>query len=228
MYAIFFGAIVLIPLWLQTSMSYTSIWAGLAVAPMGLVPLLFSEFTGRLLTKYGQAPLLAICLLLFAVSCFYTAYFNTDVDFWHIGISRFLTGCALVFFITPLFSLSIKDIPNPKLATSTGIFHFVRAMVAGIGTSVFTTLWMRRSAYHHARVGENLTIFSRETTSYLGQLRDLGLHGEKALTQLNRVLQQQAEMLALNDCFYLMGWVFLALLFFLPFARRKKISGLDR
>jgi DHA2 family multidrug resistance protein len=189
---------------------------------MGLAPMLFGEFTGRLLTKYGHTPLLAVCFLLFAASCFYTAYFDTDVDFWHISVSRFMIGCALVFFITPLFALSVKDIPNPKLATATGIFHFVRAMVGGVGTSIFTTLWVRRSAYHHERVGENLTLFSRETTSYLDKLGEIGLHGEKALQQMNSALNQQSDILALNDCFYLMGWVFLALLVFLPFARSKK------
>lgn len=221
-YGLYFGGIVLIPLWLQTSMNYTSIWAGLAVAPMGIVPLLFGEFTNRLMTKYGPTLLLGICFVFFAISCFYTAYLDTDVDIWRIGFSRFLVGCGLLFFITPLFALSIHDVPGPKLASATGIFHFVRAMVGGVGTSVFTTLWIRRSAYHHATVGENLTLFSRETTSFLDKLGEVHLHGQKALQQMNTFLEQQAEVLGINDCFYLMGWIFLSLLIFLPLGKLKK------
>jgi MFS transporter, DHA2 family, multidrug resistance protein len=222
MYAIYFGSIVLVPLWLQTSMNYTSIWAGLAVAPMGVAPLIFGKLLGKLMTKYGHTLLLGICFVLFAISCFYTAYFDTDVDIWHIGFSRFLLGCALVFFITPLFALSLQDVPEPQLASATGIFHFVRAMVGGVGTSIFTTMWIRRSAYHHATVGENLTIFSPQTTSFLEKLGELGLRGQEALEQMNVILEQQAEMLAINDCFYLMGWIFLSLLIFLPLGRTKK------
>lgn len=222
MYSIYFGSVVLIPLWLQTSMNYTSIWAGVAVAPIGIVPFLLGNFTGKLVTKFGHTPLLGICFILFSASCFYTAFFNTDVDIWHIAISRFLLGCGLLFFITPLFSMSLHDMPQEKLPSATGIFHFVRALSGGFGTSIFTTLWTRRSAYHHATVGENLTAYSPQTTGYLDQLGDLGLPGKQGLEQMNVFLEQQAEVLAINDCFYVMGWTFLALLFLLPLARAKK------
>lgn len=222
MYSIYFGSVVLIPLWLQTSMNYTSIWAGIAVAPIGIAPFLFGPLMGKAVTKYGTAPLLACCFILFAVSSFYTAYFDTDIDIWHIGFSRFLFGCALIFFITPLFSLSVQDVPEDKLASATGIFHFVRALSGGIGTSIFTTLWIRRSAYHHARVGESLTPYSEQTTAYLDQLNGVGLQGDTALEQLNMALGQQADILAINDCSFLMGWIFLGLLFFLFLIKKKK------
>ncbi len=222
MYAIYFGSVVLVPLWLQTSMNYTSIWAGLAVAPIGIVPFILGPFVGKAVTKFGTTALLGLCFILFAVSCFYSAYFDTDVDFWHIGFSRFLLGCGLVFFITPLFAMSMQDVPTEKLASATGIFHFVRAMSGGIGTSIFTTMWTRRSEYHHARVGESLTAYSHQTTSYLDKLNELGLRGQEGLAQLNVSLDKQADMLSINDCFFLMGWVFLALLLILPFGRSKK------
>ena len=187
-----------------------------------VAPFLFGPLMGKMLNKYGHTPLLGICFILFAISCFYTAYFTTDVDIWHVGFSRLLLGCALIFFITPLFALSLQDIPEQKLPSATGIFHFVRAMVGGIGTSIFTTLWIRRSAYHHATIGENITPFSPQTQSYLDQLDTLGLHGQTALTQLNSTLEQQAELLSINDCFYVMGWIFLSLLFFLPLGRTQK------
>ncbi len=226
-YAIYFGSVVLVPLWLQTSMNYTSIWAGIAVAPIGLAPLLFTAPATLLLNRYGYTLMLGICFFLFAVSCFASAFFDTDVDIWHVGFSRFLLGCALVFFITPLFALCLQEVPSEKLPSATGIFHFVRAMVGGIGTSAFTTLWIRRSAYHHATVGENLTPYSSQTTSYLDQLHALGLKGKTALEMLNVNLNQQSDVLAINDCFYLMGWIFLGLMLFLPLGRKKKSKAVE-
>ncbi|MBS0621142.1 MAG: DHA2 family efflux MFS transporter permease subunit [Verrucomicrobia bacterium] len=221
-YALYFGSVVLIPLWLQTSMNYTSIWAGLAVAPIGIAPFILSIWSGKLVTRYGTTRLLGICFVLFALSCFYTAFFNTDVDIWHVGFSRFILGCALVFFITPLFSLSLEDVPHDKLASATGLFHFVRSMVGGVGTAIFTTLWIRRSAYHHATVGENITAFSPETRGILENLPQVGVEPQGLLAKLNSILDQQASVLAMNDCFYLMGWIFLSLLLFLPLARHKQ------
>ena len=225
-YAIYFGSVVLVPLWLQTNMGYTPIWAGLAVAPIGIIPFLFSTFSGKLVTKYGPLPLLFICFILFAISCFYTAYFDTTVDFQHIAFSRFLLGCGLLFFITPLFSLSVSEVSNEKLASATGVFHFVRALFGGVGTAVFTTIWIRRTAYHHATVGENLTPFSDQLNAYFAQLKAWGFEGVRALKMLNNTLDAQSAILGINDCFYLMGWIFIGLILS-PLGRRKKLAAVE-
>ncbi len=225
-YAIYFGSVVLVPLWLQEYMNYTSIWAGLAVAPIGIAPLLFSFFIAKLLSRVGAPILLAVCFIIFAFSCFYTIYIlDTDTDIFHIGFSRFLLGCGMGFFITPLFSMSVQDVPSQHLASSTGVFHFVRALFGGIGTSVFTTMWTRRSEYHHAITGENVTSFSQQTSQFFDRLGQLGLQGKQALEQMNEILNSQASVLAINDCFYVMGWLFLALLLSIPFCWTKKASA---
>ncbi|MFS8563785.1 MAG: DHA2 family efflux MFS transporter permease subunit [Rhabdochlamydiaceae bacterium] len=40
-YALYFGSIVLVPLWLKEYMNYTAPWSGFAVAPFGIFPFLF-------------------------------------------------------------------------------------------------------------------------------------------------------------------------------------------
>ncbi len=228
MYAMYFGSVVLIPLWLQTYMGYNSIWAGIAVAPLGIAPLFLNIFCGFLVTRFGVIKLLFVCFILLSFSCFYTAYFDTDVDIWHIWLSRFFMGCGLIFFITPLFALSIQDIPTARLPSATGIFHFVRAMSGGIGTSIFTTLWIRRSAFHHERTGSALTATDDNTNQFFSMAESVGLSGKKALVFLNGMLDNQAAMLALNDCFYLMGWLFLLLIFLLPLGKKKRAESLHK
>ncbi len=227
MYAMYFGSVVLIPLWLQLYMGYNAIWAGIAVAPIGIAPLFLSIFAGKLVSRYGSIKPLILCFILFAVSCFYTAYFTTAVDIKHLWASRFLLGCGLVFFITPLFSLSIQEVGTKRLTQATGIFHFVRAISGGIGTSIFTTLWTRRTAFHHERIGSALTPSSEAMNSFLQNLESLGVKGKKALGITNDLLDGQASMLALNDCFYLMGWLFLLLILLLPFGTKHKPSPVE-
>jgi DHA2 family multidrug resistance protein len=224
-YSMYFGSVVLVPLWLQTNMGYTSLWAGIAVAPIGIAPFLFSAFTGFLINRYGVLKPLFLCLIFFSFSCFYTAYFDTDVNIEHIWMSRFLAGCGLVFFITPLFALSVQDVDTDHLPSATGVFHFVRAMSGAIGTSIFTTLWTRRTQYHHERTGSAITFARNATEQFLDQVKELGIEGKKALALLNSLLDNQAAMLALNDCFYIMGWIFLLLIFLLPLGRKKGKSG---
>jgi MFS transporter, DHA2 family, multidrug resistance protein len=215
-YGIYFGSVVLVPLWLQTNMNYNAIWAGVAVAPIGIIPLIFSLWIGKLITRFGSLRLLFISFLLFSAACFYTAFLDTDVTLFLIGLSRLFFGCGIYFLITPLFTMSTLDVSEGKLPSATGIFHFIRALSGGIGTSLFTTLWIRRTAFHHQIIGENLTSYSPMTTQYLQQLSDLGFKGTTGLDMLNNALNDQSAMLALNDCFWMMAWVFLGLILFLP------------
>ncbi len=202
-YGIYFGTVVLVPLWLQEYMNYSAEKAGLAVAALGIAPTLLS-FTTPLFVKWiGNAATLAISFAFFALACFCSAFFTTDVSLGVISGARFLFGFGFVYYISPLFGLSTQDIDPKDLPMAMGIFHFCRSMVGGIGTSVFTTLWIRRTYFHHERIGELLTRFNPITP----EVADL-----QSLALLNQVLDQQAAMLAMNEVFYLMGWIFCALL----------------
>ena len=53
-YGIYFGSIVIVPLWLQEFMDYDAIRAGIAVAPLGIGPMLFSFMTPALIRRIGN------------------------------------------------------------------------------------------------------------------------------------------------------------------------------
>ena len=46
-YGLFFGNVVLLPLWLQQYMGYTATWAGLATAPVGILAIIISPWVGK-------------------------------------------------------------------------------------------------------------------------------------------------------------------------------------
>ena len=47
-YGLFFGNVVLLPLWLQTQMGYTATEAGYVLAPVGILAILLSPVVGRM------------------------------------------------------------------------------------------------------------------------------------------------------------------------------------
>src|ERR1700723_4333353 len=53
-YAVFFGNVVLMPLWLQTNLGYTATWAGLISAPSGVVAVVLSPLVSRLMRRYDS------------------------------------------------------------------------------------------------------------------------------------------------------------------------------
>ncbi len=222
MYSSYFGAIVIVPLWLQESMGYNSVWAGLAVAPLGIPPLFFSKIGTWAMQKWGNLVSLGIALFFFSLSSFYTAYFATNVDVWHVMFSRLVMGFGLVFFISSIISLSVEQIPIEKLPSATGFFHFVRTICSGIGTSLFTTMWIRRQSFHHERLGEWITPYSASYEGFKNQLGASGLSDTAVHVATNELVNQQSAMMSINDIFFFMGWVFLILLIALPLGRASK------
>ena len=51
-FMVYFSNVVIFPLWLQTQMGYTPTWAGLAAAPVGVLPFLLSPFVGYYMGKF--------------------------------------------------------------------------------------------------------------------------------------------------------------------------------
>lgn len=222
MYAMYFGSVVLIPLWLQEYMGYTPIWAGIAVAPLGIFACLFTWLLEPLIKKVGLLIPLAISCLLFSLACFVNAYFNTNVDLQLIMLTRLLFGAGILFFVVPVFSLSLCNMEKSQFPQATGLFHFVRALSGGIGTSVFTTLWIRRSAFHHSNLTSTLPQRSLSLENYEHTLSELGFNFTQKWAYINEMITQQAAMLGLNDVLYLMGWIFIALFVIMPLGKQRK------
>ena len=95
----------------------------------------------------------------------------------------------------------------------------MRTICTGVGTSIFTTLWTRRQAFHHDRLGSNLTLYNTNFQDFLANLELLNVKGVASLEATNALVNQQSAMMAFNDIFYFMGWVFLVLILFLPLGK---------
>ena len=67
-YGVFFGNVVLLPLWLQQYMGYTATEAGMLTAPVGILALLLSPFVGRSVSKLDPRWLASTAFVIFAVA----------------------------------------------------------------------------------------------------------------------------------------------------------------
>ena len=218
-YMIFFGNVVIFPLWLQTQMGYTATWAGLAAASMGILAIICSPLVGRLSDKFDLRIIATIGFLIFSVISFVNASFNTQVSFAQLFIPRLAWGIGISCFFIPLIGMSLSGLPPNRIAAASGLTNFLRILGLGFGTSFSVTLWDRRETLHDSHLSEHVTLADPAIQHALATLRDLGLTQMQAHEQLSRAISHQAYMLATNDIFWVSGWIFLALLLLVWFAR---------
>src|SRR6185503_15031898 len=100
-YGVFFGSVVLLPLWLQTQMGYTATDAGFVLAPVGILAVLLSPFVGRGITHTDPRIIATCAFLLFAVVSWMRSRFNVQVDMLTLMIPTILQGAAVACFFIP-------------------------------------------------------------------------------------------------------------------------------
>jgi DHA2 family multidrug resistance protein len=210
-YGVYFGNVVLLPLWLQTQMGYTATWAGIATAPVGILPVLLAPFLGRYMGRIDLRWWATASFAAFAASTFLFAGFNTEVDFARLAWSRFAQGLGLAFFFPPLLTIAISGLPQTRVASATGLANTLRTLAGSFATSLTTTWWDRREALHQVHLTEHATAFDPVARSAIDHLQALGVHGHAAYATIERTIVHQAYMLATDDLFWLWSWMFVAL-----------------
>ena len=211
-YGVFFGNLVLLPLWLQQYMGYTATLAGMALAPVGVLAMLMSPWVGKNVGKIDARKLATISFLGFALVMWMRSRFNTDTDFESILIPTVLQGAAMAFFFIPLQTLVFSGLPPERMPDAAGLSNFVRIFAGGVGVSIYTTLWENRAVLHHANLAATINRGNEAATQTLGQLGAAGNNPEQALAVVNRLIDQQAYTMAATDLFYLSSALFVLLI----------------
>jgi MFS transporter, DHA2 family, multidrug resistance protein len=221
-YGVFFGNVVLMPLWLQQYMGYTATWAGIALAPVGILAILLSPWVGKNIGKIDPRRLGTVAFLGFALVLWMRSHFNTQADFNTILVPTILQGAAMAFFFIPLQAIIFSGLQPQQMAAAAGLSNFVRITAGAIGTSIFTTAWENRAVLHHAQIAETVNGNSIAATQTLSNLGASGYSPDQALATVNRLVDQQAYTMAATDLFYLSSALFLLLIGLVWMTRPKK------
>lgn len=207
-YSAFFGLNLLLPVWLQTEMGYTAVWAGLAAAPIGILPLFLSPLVGRFGHKIDMRYLAAASFVVMGSASFMRANFNTEVDYFNIAMVQLYMGVGVALFFMPTTTILLSSLKPSEMAEGSGLATFLRVLGGSFASSLTTWIWDRRTIEHHAQLTEHITPYSHATQSYLEQL---GGTTQQSWAQIEQVVQSQATMMATIDYFQLLGWIFFAL-----------------
>jgi len=207
-YGVFFGNVVILPLWLQQYMNYTATDAGLLTAPVGILALLLSPWVGRRVGKTDPRILATVAFLIFAISLYMRTAYNTQANFGFLVVPIIVQGAAMAFFFVPLVSLVLSGLPAERVPAASGLSNFARIVSGSFGTSIATTMWDHRAILHHAQLTEYVNNNSLATQSYVGILQSAGLSLQQAGAAINRSIDVEAHLLAANDLFWVSSILF--------------------
>ena len=224
-YGLFFGNVVLLPLWLQQYMGYTATLAGWVLAPVGFLAIILSPIIGRYVDRVDPRLLVTASFVIFALVLFMRAHFNTDATIGTLMLPTLIQGAGMAAFFIPLVSISLSGLAPERIPAASGLFNFARITAGAFGTSITTTLWDRRATLHHAQLVERVTSGDPVTSQALGTLHAGGVGANQSYELVNRLVDAQAFMLSADDIFYVSGLLFLGLIVLVWLARPVRGAG---
>jgi DHA2 family multidrug resistance protein len=198
MFGLFFGNIVLTPLWLQQMMGYTATWAGFATAPMGILAVLTAPIVGRLLAKVDPRLIVTYGMVVLAASFFMRAQFTAQTDYFHVALAMFVLGAGVPACLVTLTSLGVADLPPERVAGGSGLQNFIRIMAMAVGASLASTYWD-----HMIKASRAELVAEVDPTAIAFPS---GLSQEAGATAFSRLVDAQAVMLGANH-FYAMATI---------------------
>jgi len=228
-----FSSLVLMPLFLQTLLGYTSELAGLALSAGGLVLLFEMPIIGQLTTKIQARRLIAFGWLALSVAMYYsTQRIDLQISFSAATWLRVSQVVGLGFLFVPITLVAYVGVAPEKNNAVAGLANFMRNIGSSVGTSLVTTLIARRSQLHQLRLVEKARVDNPNFANAAQGLQQhfaaggLGRHDAlaTAYARIYQELQAQAASLAYIDTFKVLS-VAAGVMFFLSFFLRKNDPG---
>ncbi|HCC5976337.1 TPA: DHA2 family efflux MFS transporter permease subunit [Citrobacter koseri] len=201
MFGIFFGNIVLTPLWLQQWMGYTATWAGYATSPMGILAVLSSPIIGRMLPKFDPRLLVSYGMGMLAVSFVMRSFLTTQADFMSVALPMVILGAGVPACLITLTSLGVSQLPTDQVAAGAGLQNFLRVMSMAIGSSLTQTYWEHMSKFNRSTLVSSMQPDVMTNLNALAAQNRIPLNSSTLL--LSKMVDEQAVMLATNNFYQL-------------------------
>lgn len=141
-----FGVFILLPIYTQNVLGYSTLQTGLLLLPGGLIMGLCAPTVGGLFDKYGPKPLVIPGAILLCIVMWGLIFIGLDTPFWMLLIAHIVLSIGLALMFTPLFTVSLGSLP-PKLYSHGSAMIGTTQQVAGAaGTALFVAIMTLRAA----------------------------------------------------------------------------------
>jgi DHA2 family multidrug resistance protein len=198
-FGVFYGYVVLMPLWLQSFKGYTALKAGLAVAPMGTLSIMMSPVIAMTLQKVDPRRYATFSVCVFAAVYFWRSQMTPDATFTDIWVPQLVVGLGLSTMFLPMTTLALAEVPGSQIATASGLQNFVRTLFGAFGTAIATNYWDNGITRHHAQLTESISSAAPAVPQAMERLTQITGSHRGALGLLDYTINQQAAVLAFRD-----------------------------
>jgi EmrB/QacA subfamily drug resistance transporter len=137
-----FGIIAVFPLWLQFTVGYTAVQAGLALVPIAVGSLVASGASFTLAAGASPLTLVRVGLALEALGLAALGVLaSPDTPWWHIAVALFVYGTGVGFATAQVTNVVLDDVAECVSGQASGIQSTFRQLGSALGIAILTTVF---------------------------------------------------------------------------------------
>jgi EmrB/QacA subfamily drug resistance transporter len=205
-----FGAMLLLPIYIQNIRGYTAIESGLLLLPGALLMGIMSPISGRLFDRFGVRPLAIIGLTIMALTTYQFTKLTDSSNYTHLMLFYALRSFGVSFIMMTIMTEGLNAL-SPKLKShGTAVSNTMRQVASSFGTALLVTVMSTRTTAHLASYSNNLTVNNAIATENIGKFDSAvaavtGLPDDVssayAMTILGGLATKESTISGINDAF---------------------------
>lgn len=212
-----FGALFLVPVYLQSLRGLNPMQAGLVLLPSGLTTLFVLPFSGIVMDRFGPKWSILIGLVGLGVASYLLAHLTLMTPIWLLQLWLVGRSVGLGFAAQPASVIALSDVPHAKLGRGSAFFNVMRQVASATATSFLATYVKDRTIPHFAHLAEQTGPLSPVSTYVRGVVTQAAMQGRWTLPVQAQVVRQlvgqlrlQAAVMAYRDALLLIAGFIMA------------------
>jgi EmrB/QacA subfamily drug resistance transporter len=144
-----FGAIVMLPLYMQVVKGYSATSAGLKLIPMMLGIVSMSIYSGKTISKHGhykRFPVIGAVIMTFGILLM--TRLEIDTPYWQVAIYAVLIGMGLGLSMQTIVIALQNSVEMRDMGVATSSNTFFRSLGSVFGTALFGSVLTNRLAHY--------------------------------------------------------------------------------
>ncbi len=139
-FVVMIGFWFLIALYVQFSLDYSALEAGLATMPEALASMVVSPFTARWAARFGSRRIMALGFAVLAATFMPLAMVDTETSYWFLLGPLILAGAGLALAMTPATNDIMAATPYEKAGIGSAVNDTARELGAALGIATLGAL----------------------------------------------------------------------------------------
>ncbi len=216
----FFGSNLVMITLLEELFEYERIKTGFVISTFGIAFLVAGSIPSIFGGKVPRHLFPVIGLSLLAYSSFLNHALTLQSEPKDIMILLVIRAFGVGLSLGPLTAMTLRNVPDDLTGQAAAIATIFRQVGGAFGSSAISLIAVMRSAFHDARFGEQVNVYSTKFQNYT---REFNIHvmqdaSKDSLTAMEQTkdyiisnIHAQSMLASFDDAFYVFGWIFVAL-----------------